>query len=259
MIQTAVFPVAGRGARLWPASQAVASELLPVLDTPLLDFAIDEARDSGIGRFVFVTRDDKPEIEAYLRSRFPDLPAEFIAQDTPRGLGHAVLTARRAAEDGPFAVILPDEVIFGAPPVLAQMIRAYEDGFAQHMIAAAEVRPEAVGAHGILDADTPAPGRHTPIRGMVEKPRPGASPSTLAAVGRYILHPSIFETLLTVGPGVNDEIQLTDAIRRDIQHMGVAAFGVDGVRFDCGQPEGLLEAGSALQDAREMTRQGAVA
>jgi UTP--glucose-1-phosphate uridylyltransferase len=230
-----------------------------VLNTPVLDFAIDEAQDAGIERFVFVTSDEKPEIEVYVRSRFPDLWAEFIMQEEPKGLGHAVLLANRVAEDGPFAVMLPDDVIFGTPPVLAQMARAYDRGFAHHMIAAMQVRPDTVGAYGIFDADMPAPGRHTMIEGLVEKPGPEEAPSTLAAVGRYILHPAIFETLLTVGPGRGGEIQLTDAIARDLQRMAVAAFRFEGVRFDCGRPEGLLEAGSALQDAREMTGSGAVA
>jgi UTP--glucose-1-phosphate uridylyltransferase len=258
-IKTAVFPVAGRGSRFRPATHAVAKELLPVLDTPVLDFAISEARSAGIERFVFVTSDEKPEIQVYVQSRFAELSAEFIVQDEPKGLGHAVLMANRVAEDGPFAVILPDDVIFAAPPVLEQMAQAYDGAFAHHMIAAMEVRPDAVGSYGIFDADMPAPGRHTPINGFVEKPEPEDAPSTLAAVGRYILHPSIFETLLTARPGAGGEIQLTDAIARDLQRMGVAAYRFEGVRFDCGRPEGLLEAGSAVQDARELARQGVVA
>lgn len=259
MIRTAVFPVAGRGVRLRPATHAVAKELLPVLDTPVIDFAIAEARDAGIARFVFVTSDRKPEIETYVRARFPEIGAEFIAQDRPRGVGHAVLTANRIAEDGPFAVILPDDLIFGTPPVLAQMARAYEGAFIHHMVAATVVRPDAVSAHAILDADTPEPGHSVAVRALVEKPRPEAAPSRLAAVGRYILHPSIFDTLLTIGPGRGGEIQLTDAITRDIQRHPVAAFRFEGVRFDCGDAEGLLEAGSALQDARDLARTGAVA
>jgi UTP--glucose-1-phosphate uridylyltransferase len=259
MIKTAVFPVAGRGSRFEPATQAVAKELLPVFDTPVLDFAIAEARDAGVETFVFVTSEAKPEIEAYVRARFPDLAAEFVMQDVPKGLGHAVLRARHVAPNGPFAVILPDDVIFAAPSVLAQMAGAHDRGFAHHMIAAMEVRPEAVGSYGIFDADMPAPGRHTEVRGLVEKPAPDKAPSTLAAVGRYILHPTIFDTLMTVGPGRGGEIQLTDAIARDMQRVSVSAFRFEGVRFDCGRPEGLLEAGSALQDVREMTGRGAVA
>jgi UTP--glucose-1-phosphate uridylyltransferase len=259
MIRTAVFPVAGRGSRFRPATHAIAKELLPVFDTPVLDFTISEARDAGIERFVFVTSAEKPEIENYVRSRFPDIEAEFLIQEAPKGLGHAVLVANRVAADGPFAVVLPDDVIFATPPVLAQMARAYEGGFIHHMIAAMEVRRDAVGAYGILDADMPAPGGTARVRGLVEKPAPQDAPSTLAAVGRYILHPSIFDTLLSVGPGKGGEIQLTDAIARDMQRMSVAAFRFQGVRYDCGQPEGLLEAGSALQDAREMAGKETVA
>lgn len=259
MIKTAVFPVAGRGSRFQPATFAVPKELLPVFDTPILNFAISEARDSGIERFVFVTSADKPEIEAYVRSQFPELRSEFVIQEEPRGLGHAVLMANRVAEDGPFAVILPDDLIIATPPVTMQMARAYDRGFAHHMVAAMEVRPDMVGAYGILDAELPAPGRYTQVNGMVEKPSPEEAPSNLAAVGRYILHPTIFETLLTVGPGAGGELQLTDAIARDMQRLGVSAFRFEGVRFDCGNPDGLLEASSALQDAREMSGQGAVA
>ncbi|MEM9756174.1 MAG: sugar phosphate nucleotidyltransferase, partial [Pseudomonadota bacterium] len=214
---------------------------------------------SGVERFVFVTSDKKPEIELYVTSRFPELSAEFITQEERRGLGHAVLMANRIAKHGPFAVILPDDVIFGASPVLAQMTRTYDQGFAHHMLATMEVRPDTVGAYGIVDAEIPAPGRHRMIAGIVEKPRPEEAPSNLAAVGRYILHPKIFETLLTLAPGRGGEVQLTDAIARDLWRMGVAAFRFEGVRFDCGQPEGLLNAGIALRDAREMTQQGAVA
>ncbi len=259
MIRTAVFPVAGRGSRMQPATNAVAKELLPVYDTPLLQFAIDEARDAGIERFVFVTSDDKPGVEAYVRSQHGDLDSLFLAQEAPLGLGHAVLTANGAVENEAFAVILPDDVIFASPPALAQMCRAYDTGFAHHMIAAMEVGPEETGAYGIFDADPPATGRQVTVRGLVEKPEPRQAPSTLAAVGRYILAPSIFETLLTTGKGRGGEIQLTDAIARDARRMPVAAFRFEGVRYDCGRPEGLLEAATAIRDAREMMEAGAVA
>jgi len=257
MIRTAVFPVAGKGSRLRPATNAVAKELLPVYDTPVLQFAIEEARDAGIERFVFVTSEAKPEIEAYVRSEHGDLDSVFVVQDEPLGLGHAILMANGAVGPEAFAVILPDDVIFASPPVLAQMCRAYDAGFAQHMIAAMDVRRDETGAYGIFDSDAPAPGRHVTIRGLVEKPDPDEAPSTLAAVGRYILAPSIFETLLATGKGRGGEIQLTDAIARDMQRMTVAAFRFEGVRYDCGRPDGLLEASSALQDAREMMAQGA--
>lgn len=259
MIRTAVFPVAGKGSRLRPATNAVPKELLPVFDTPVLHFAIDEARDAGIERFVFVTSNDKPQIEAHVRSDYGDLDCTFVVQEEPLGLGHAVLMANGAVGKEAFAVILPDDVIFAAPSVLAQMCRAYDAGFAHHMIAAMNVRPDETGNYGIFDADPPAPGRHVAVRGLVEKPAQQEAPSTLAAVGRYILAPSIFETLLATGKGRGGEIQLTDAIVRDMQRMAVAAFRFEGVRYDCGQAEGLLEAGGAVRDAREMMAQGAVA
>ena len=259
MIKTAVFPVAGRGSRLHPATQATPKELLPVLDTPLLDFAVEEAREAGIERFVFVTSADKPQIAAYLGRRFADLDCRFVTQDAPRGLGHAVWVANGAVDDAPFAVILPDDLIIAAPSVLAQMVAGYDAGFVHHMVAATPARRDAVAAYGIFDAATPPEGGQVWVDGLVEKPSPDDAPSTLAAVGRYILHPTIFETLLSVGPGRGDEVQLTDAITRDRQKIGVAAFRFHGVRFDCGTPDGLLEAGSALQDARDLMRPEPVA
>ena len=259
MIRTAVFPVAGRGSRMQPATNAVPKELLPVYDTPLLQFAIDEARDAGIERFVFVTSPDKPGIETYVRSQHADIDTLFVTQEAPLGLGHAILIANAAVRNEPFAVILPDDVIFASPPALAQMCRAYEAGFAHHMIAAMEVRPEDTGAYGIFDAEPPVPGGQVTVRGVVEKPEPQEAPSTLAAVGRYILAPGIFDTLLTTGRGLGGEIQLTDAIARDLQRKTVTAFRFEGVRYDCGRPDGLLEAATAIRDAREMLGAGAVA
>lgn len=259
MIKTAVFPVAGRGSRLKPATDAVAKELLPVFDTPVLNFAIDEARDAGIERFVFVTSDDKPEIEAYVRSQRAEIDATFITQKEPLGLGHAILQARKIAADGPFAVLLPDDLILASPPALAQMCQAYDAVFTHHMIAAMEVHPDRVGSYGILDAELPAKGRYVMVNGLVEKPQSEDAPSNLAAVGRYILSPTIFETLLTTTPGAGGEVQLTDAIAKDLHSMPVAAFRFDGIRFDCGQAEGLLDASQAIQDVREFTKEEAVA
>jgi UTP--glucose-1-phosphate uridylyltransferase len=259
MIRTAVFPIAGRGSRMQPATNAVPKELLPIYDTPLLQFAIDEARDAGIERFVFVTSHDKPGVEAYVRADHGDLDSLFVNQEAPLGLGHAILTANGAVDNEPFAVILPDDVIFASPPAMAQMCRAYETGFAHHMIAAMEVRPEDTGAYGIFDADPPAPGGEVTVRGLVEKPKPQEAPSTLAAVGRYILAPGIFDTLMTTGRGRGGEIQLTDAIARDLQRKTVTAFRFEGVRYDCGRPDGLLEAANAIRDAREMLVAGPVA
>ncbi|MGP1356247.1 UTP--glucose-1-phosphate uridylyltransferase [Roseicyclus sp.] len=264
MIKTAIFPVAGRGTRLRPVTLCVPKELLPVYTTPLLQFAIDEARDAGIERFVFVTSADKPAIEHYVRTCHPGIDARFVEQAAPLGLGHAVLSGRAAARDGeeveqPVAVILPDDLIFATVPVLAQMARAYDPALCQHMVAAMKVRPEDTASYGILDSDMPAPGRQIAVRGLVEKPSPSDAPSNLAVVGRYILHPTIFETLMTTGRGAGGEIQLTDAIQRDVQRLGVGAFRFEGIRYDCGQPDGLLEAASALQDVRDMVRTGSAA
>ena len=260
MIRTAVFPVAGRGSRMQPATNAVPKELLPVYDTPLLQFAIDEARDAGIERFVFRHQPRQARDRDLMSA--PSMPIStpfFVTQEAPLGLGHAILIANAAVRNEPFAVILPDDVIFASPPALAQMCRAYEAGFAHHMIAAMEVRPEDTGAYGIFDAEPPVPGGQVTVRGVVEKPEPQEAPSTLAAVGRYILAPGIFDTLLTTGRGLGGEIQLTDAIARDLQRKTVTAFRFEGVRYDCGRPDGLLEAATAIRDAREMLGAGAVA
>lgn len=259
MIKTAIYPVAGKGSRLRPATRAVPKELLPVYTTPLLQFAIDEARESGVERHVFVTSDDKPAIEDYVRDTYPELDARFVTQAEPLGLGHAVLMARGDVLDGPVAVILPDDLIVASVPVLAQMSAAHDREFAHHLVAAMKVDPADTASYGILKAEMPPPGGCAPVHGLVEKPDPAEAPSRLAVVGRYILHPGIFETLMTTGRGSGGEIQLTDAIARDLQRMGVAAFRFDGVRFDCGQPDGLVEAGAAFQDVEEMMRAGPAA
>jgi UTP--glucose-1-phosphate uridylyltransferase len=247
-----------------PVTRAVPNALLPVYTTPLLHFAIEEARAAGIARFIFVTREGEHAIEDYVRDAFPDIEAHFLVQPEPLGLGHAVLMAGGLARGGgaserPVAVILPDDLIFAPTPVLAQMARAYEAGLAHHMVAATKVAPDEVSAHGMLDADIPPPGRAMPVRGLVEKPAPGTAPSNLAVVGRYILHPGIFETLMTTGRGARGEIRLTDALARDLLRAGVSAYRFTGVRFDCGDPDGLLEAGSAVQDARDMLQAGSAA
>jgi UTP--glucose-1-phosphate uridylyltransferase len=263
MIRTAVFPIAGRGRRMHPITLSVPKELLPVYTTPLLQFALEEAQAAGVERYVFVTCDGKDAVEDFVARAFPGLDARFLVQPEPLGLGHAVLMAQNAvrdgAEDDPFAVVLPDDLLFAPTPVLSQMTRAYDRDLCQHMVAAAKVAPDELSSYGVFDADVPAPGRALPVRGLVEKPAPGTAPSTLAAVGRYVLHPGIFETLMTTERGAGGQIQLTDALAREVKRVGVSAFRFGGVRFDCGGPDGLLEAGSALQDVQEMTRAGSAA
>ncbi len=263
MIRTAVFPIAVPGRRMWPVTLSVPKELLPVYKTPLLQFAIEEAQAAGVERYVFVTCEGKTAVEDYVAMTFPEIDARFIVQPEPLGLGHAVLMARGALREGatdePFAVVLPDDLLFAPTPVLVQMVRAYDGSLCKHMVAAARVAPDELSSCGVFDSDTPAPGRAMPVRGLVEKPGPGTAPSTLAAVGRYILHPGIFETLMTTERGAGGQIQLTDALAREVKRTGVSAFRFAGVRFDCGGPDGLLEAGSALQDVEEMTRAGSAA
>lgn len=271
-IKTAIFPVAGLGTRLLPATKSLPKELLPVYDRPLIQLAVDEALDAGIRHMVFVTHPAKSAIEHYLRhdpgltdhltekgerhlaERIEGLlPHEtvdiaFVNQDEPLGLGHAILCARDAVQDGPVAVILPDDLILAPQLALAQMTHGYEPGLAGHMVAALQVAGNETARYGIFDAEMPAPGRSVRVEGFVEKPDPADAPSTLAAIGRYILDPSIFDALARTQPGAGGEIQLTDAIAAGIDRPGVCAFRVSGARFDCGSHEGLHAAGVALRD-----------
>lgn len=261
-VRTAIFPVAGLGTRFLPATKATPKELLPVLDTPLIQYAIDEARAAGIERMVFVSHESKPAIKRHvmddLRLRReleargkPKLanalkeaalcPREddvvFTMQAEPKGLGHAVLCAREHVLDGPVAVILPDDLILGAP-CLAEMIEAYDGG---HMVATMDVAKEHVSKYGVLSV-TGQEGRITRADGMVEKPAPQDAPSRMAVIGRYVLAADIFETLGTQAPGAGNEIQLTDAIARGADTRPIAGFRFSGTRYDCGSKAGMLEA-----------------
>jgi len=274
-ISTAIFPVAGLGTRFLPATKATPKELLPVVDTPLIQFALDEARAAGIERLVFVNHPSKDAIERYvrhdaaldatLRQRGKDDEARLLAdlagdaaaedivftdQPEPLGLGHAVLCARPHVLDGPVAVILPDDLILGEPGCLAEMAAAYGATGAGHMVAVMEVERGDVSKYGVLDAIA-RDGTVTRARGMVEKPAPEEAPSTTAVVGRYVLDASIFDDLATQGPGAGDEIQLTDAIDRGIARVGLAGFHFSGERFDCGSKAGMLAATLRLAEGDE--------
>ena len=265
-VRTAIFPVAGLGTRFLPATKATPKELLPVIDTPLIQFAIDEARDAGVERMVFVSHPSKSAIERHVRADHDliatlhargkseiarDLHAaaldedehevEFVMQHEPLGLGHAVLCARPHVLPGPVAVILPDDLILSAPGCLSEMIAAYEAGAAGHMVATMQVTPDTVSRYGVLEPLSET-DRLVHARGMVEKPAPEDAPSMHAVVGRYILDAAIFETLATQQPGAGGEIQLTDAIARDAGSVGLAGFAFSGRRFDCGSKQGMLEA-----------------
>jgi len=269
-VRTAIFPVAGLGTRFLPATKATPKELLPVIDTPLIQYAIDEAREAGVERMVFVSHPSKAAIERHVRADdaliatlqargktglAQELQAaaldeaqhevEFVMQHQPLGLGHAVLCARPHVLPGPVAVLLPDDLIVSRPGCLSEMIEAYADCNAGHMVATMDVTPETVSRYGVL-APTRSEGPLVHASGMVEKPAPEAAPSLKAVVGRYILDGAIFDTLAGQAPGANDEIQLTDAIARDAGRLGLVGFGFSGRRFDCGSKSGMLEATLAL-------------
>lgn len=273
-VTKAVFPVAGFGSRFLPATKAVPKEILPLVDRPLIQYAIDEARAAGIEQFIFVTSrgkgaledyfDSVPELEQNLQDggkselldilRQTDLPSgavAFVRQSERRGLGHAVWCARNLIGDEPFAVILPDDVIASDTPCLQQMVAAYDGG---NMVATMEVAPEATSSYGIVDVDE-AQAPKMPVRGMVEKPKKGTAPSNMAVIGRYILSPQVLKNLDTVEAGAGGEIQLTDAIAVEMrERQDVVAFAFKGTRYDCGSKTGYLQATVAFGLARPELR-----
>ena len=271
-IRKVVFPVAGMGTRFLPATKSVPKEMLTLIDRPLIQYAIDEARDAGIEEFIFITSTGKgaledyfssaPALEMRLKSAGKNALLErldqtktgegsmtFIRQDNPRGLGHAVGLARRLVGDEPFAVILPDDVLRSPVGCLSQMINAHKEN-SGHMIAAMNVGHDQVSSYGILDV-TDNIGSVVKTKGMIEKPSIDEAPSTLAAIGRYILEPSVFERLDRVSVGAGGEIQLTDAIAADLETTPVNGFRFSGERFDCGSVEGFVEATMAYALGRE--------
>ncbi|MDU8942400.1 UTP--glucose-1-phosphate uridylyltransferase [Ovoidimarina sediminis] len=272
-VTKAVFPVAGLGTRFLPATKSIPKEIMTLVDRPLIQYAIDEAREAGISEFIFVTSrgknaledyfDAAPELEASLEEKGKDQLMKvlertnmdsgaiaYIRQNRPLGLGHAVWCARRLVGSEPFAVILTDDVIAGDVPCLKQMVDAYADTGGA-MVAAMEVAPEKTPAYGILDADDAGPDC-MPIRGMVEKPAPGTAPSNLAVIGRYILPPTVMDSLTNATAGAGGEIQLTDAIAKEIEAgRPVNGFRFKGERFDCGSKAGYLQATVAFALARE--------
>lgn len=264
-VRTAIFPVAGMGTRFLPATKATPKELLPVIDTPLIQYAIDEARAAGIERMVFVSHPDKAAIQrhvmddARLRSQLCERgklklanqleetalsptadDVVFTFQHEPLGLGHAVLCARDHVLPGAVAVLLPDDLIVGKA-CLPEMIEAYEATAEGHMVATMDVERHETSSYGVLDAD-PRAGSYVMARGMVEKPAPDMAPSTMAVVGRYVLDGSIFEDLASTTPGAGGEIQLTDAIAAGISRVGLGGLRFSGKRFDCGSKAGMLAA-----------------
>ncbi len=264
-VTKAIFPVAGLGTRFLPTTKSIPKEMLSLVDKPLIQYAIDEARAAGIKEFIFVTSRGKGALEDYfdhahelesslkksgktelleiLRATNMDSGAiAYIRQHKALGLGHAVWCARRLlSDDEPFAVVLTDDVIQGEPPCLQQMIEAYGETGGS-MVATMEVAPEKAKAYGVLDVAEDM-GAIVRAKGMVEKPATGTQPSNLAVIGRYILAPTVMKNLNKLKQGAGGEIQLTDAIAEEIQ-AGRDVFGLRfrGQRFDCGSKAGFLQA-----------------
>jgi UTP--glucose-1-phosphate uridylyltransferase len=268
-IQKAVFPVGGMGTRFLPATKAIPKEMLPVVDKPLIQYAVEEAYAAGIREMIFVTGRHKRAIGDHFDAAFEleyelekgnktellklvhdikpdDMDCVFIRQPRPLGLGHAVLCAERVVGDEPFAVLLADDLMLGAQQatggstVLQQMVLAYESNPGT-VLAVQDVPKEDTGRYGVVDVH----GVHATVAevfAMVEKPKPAVAPSTLAVAGRYILTPAVFASIRRQPRGAGGEIQLTDGIAALIGTEKVYAFRYDGKRYDCGSKEGFLQA-----------------
>jgi len=271
-IRKAIFPVAGLGTRFLPATKAVPKELLPVVDRPLIQYAVDEAREAGIEQMIFVTGRGKGAIEDYFdiafeteatqRERGKDLSAlegtrlmpgnaVFLRQQEPLGLGHAIWCARELIGNEPFAVLLPDEFMKGAPGqgCMRQMVDAYAQ-VGGNLVCALEVPMEDTPSYGVIDPGI-CDGKLTQVLGLVEKPALGTAPSNLILPGRYILQPEIMAILEKQDKGAGGEIQLTDAMASLIGRQAFHGVTFDGRRFDCGSKAGYVEANFALAIARE--------
>ncbi|MFA7604450.1 MAG: UTP--glucose-1-phosphate uridylyltransferase GalU [Novosphingobium sp.] len=268
-VRKAVFPVAGLGTRFLPATKAIPKEMLPIIDRPLIQYAVDEAREAGIEQMIFVTGRGKTaivehfdhafELEATMRERDKALeileptriqPGNLVTvrQQVPMGLGHAIWCARAIVGDEPFAIFLPDELMIGrndgAGGCMKQMMDAYDE-VGGNLISVLEVPREEVSSYGVIDPGGRA-GALTEVRGLVEKPKVAEAPSNLIISGRYILQPEVMRTLECQEKGAGGEIQLTDAMARMIGEQPFHAVTFNGRRFDCGSKLGFVEATLAL-------------
>lgn len=269
-VRKAVFPVAGLGTRFLPATKAFAKEMLPVVDRPLIQYAVDEAREAGIEQMIFVTGRGKVALEDYFDiayeleatmaargkpldalapTRLPPGAVASVRQQEPLGLGHAVWCARDIVGDEPFAVLLPDDLMWGKPGCLAEMMAAYNE-VGGNIICAQEVPREKTSSYGII---TPGErrGNITEIKGLVEKPKPEEAPSTLGVVGRYILQPEVMRVLDNPVKGAGGEIQLTDAMAALIGTQPFHGVTVSATRYDCGDKAGFVTANIALALERD--------
>lgn len=262
-IKKAVFPVAGMGTRFLPATKAMPKEMLPVVDKPLIQYAVEEAIAAGIEEFIFVTGrgktaiedhfDRSAELEAILEERgklealetaLAMIPEHgrvtYTRQGNPLGLGHAVLCAKSLVGDEPFVVLLADDLIQSQTPCMKQMVESY-GRTGGNMVAVMDVPPEETYRYGVLEVEG-TNGRLVSACGMVEKPKPEEAPSTLSAIGRYILDPGIFDVLESIPRGAGNEIQLTDALAAMIGSVPFYGYRFEGRRFDCGNKVGFLKA-----------------
>ena len=264
MIKKAIFPVGGLGTRFLPATKAMPKEMLPIVDKPLIQYAVEEAAAAGIEQFIFVTGRNKSAIEDHFDHSFElehslavrgkdaamdvvggmmKVPGSviYVRQQQPAGLGHAVWCARHLVGDEPVAILLADDLIKGHP-CMKEMVDAYDGG---NMVAVMDVPRDQTGAYGIV---TPGKthGQKVDIAGLVEKPMPADAPSTTAVVGRYIISPSVFDTLGLQEQGAGGEIQLTDALAKQIGTAPFTGLHFSGERFDCGSKVGFLQANIAF-------------
>jgi UTP--glucose-1-phosphate uridylyltransferase len=266
-VTKAVIPAAGLGTRFLPATKAQPKEMLPVVDKPLIQYAVEEAYAAGVREMIFVTgrhkraiedhfdttfelesaleKSNKHELLAVVRAVKPDdMECVYVRQAQPLGLGHAVLCGRSLIGDQPFAVLLPDDLMIGTPPILAQMAAEFEKRKAS-IIAVQEVPAEHTRRYGIVGGPAVSE-RAVDIERMVEKPAPDVAPSRLGIAGRYILTPRVFDEIANQKRGVGGEIQLTDGIAGLLRHEKVFAYRYEGRRYDCGSKEGLLQANVEL-------------
>jgi UTP--glucose-1-phosphate uridylyltransferase len=272
-VRKAIFPVAGLGTRLLPATKTMPKEMLTVVDRPLIQYAVDEAREAGIEQMIFITGRGKSslvdyfdtsfELEAVMEKAGKSLDAlvparansgEIVSvrQQQPLGLGHAVWCARQIVGDEPFAVLLPDDLMVGKPGALKQMVDAYAK-LGGNIICAQEVPADKTGSYGIITPGK-ADGAVIEVKGLVEKPRPVAAPSRLGVVGRYILQPEVMAILGKVERGAGGEIQLTDGMAGLIGRQAFHALKVDAVRHDCGDKAGFVLANLAIALDRDDLR-----
>jgi len=264
-LRHAIFPVAGLGTRFLPATKALPKEMLPVVDRPLIQYAVDEALEAGIEQMIFVTGRGKSAIEDHFdiayelettmahrgksmellhQTRLKPGAVAYVRQQEPMGLGHAVWCARDIVGDEPFAVLLPDELMWGNPGCLKQMVEAY-GSVGGNIVAALEVPDSETHKYGVIDPGV-SNGRLTEIKGMVEKPPQGTAPSNLMLPGRYILQPEVMQALDAQEPGAGGEIQLTDAMAKLIGRQPFHAYWFEGERYDCGSAAGFVIANLAM-------------